>query len=157
MSNILNKNVGVSTPFQSVNVGGGGGGGVQMTDEMRIVEERLLTILENLYPQGVLGAHIPTIYKDFYGEPIQLQGRKLKDILLGMYLELYGNYNYQYIIMNIGTGMAEILGGDNSPGGKRFRFLSQNPRREDMELDAMATLSSPNKVFYYYYYFHIIS
>ena len=27
MSNILNKNVGVSTPFQSVNVGGGGGGG----------------------------------------------------------------------------------------------------------------------------------
>ena len=33
--------------------------------------------------KGELGARIPALYRDEYGEPLRLRGRKLKDILLG--------------------------------------------------------------------------
>jgi hypothetical protein len=44
--------------------------------------------------------------------------------------------------------MTEILGGDNSPGGKRFRFSNQNMRMEDIELETIS-YSSPNNVYLY--------
>eukprot|EP00607_Mallomonas_marina_P003645 CAMPEP_0182423766 /NCGR_PEP_ID=MMETSP1167-20130531/9855_1 /TAXON_ID=2988 /ORGANISM="Mallomonas Sp, Strain CCMP3275" /LENGTH=308 /DNA_ID=CAMNT_0024603039 /DNA_START=205 /DNA_END=1131 /DNA_ORIENTATION=+ len=69
--------------------------------ETWVVEKRLICILERAYPEGLLGAHIPSIYKEDFGEPIHLHGRKLKDVLLG-------------------TNLIEMLGGGNSPGGKKF-------------------------------------
>ena len=47
-----------------------------------VVEQRLLHLL-SLAPKGVLGAHIPAIYREEFNEPLRLHGRKLKDILLG--------------------------------------------------------------------------
>eukprot|EP01041_Mallomonas_annulata_P006891 gene6891-13969_t len=68
------------------------------------VEERLIHILERAPVEGVLGAHMPAIYKEMYGEQLHLHGRKLKDVLVGTYV-------------------VEMLGGENSPGGKRFRLI----------------------------------
>lgn len=71
---------------------------------MSIVEKRLVSLLEKSQ-KGILGAHIPAIYKEEYGEPLRLYGRKLKHVLLG-------------------TNAIEMLGGDDSSGGKRFRIIS---------------------------------
>ena len=46
------------------------------------LEECLLRLLARSV-KGELGARIPALYRDEYGEPLRLRGRKLKDILLG--------------------------------------------------------------------------
>ena len=57
-------------------------GYAQQGPNAAVVEERLVQVLSK-YPAGVLGAHIPAIYREEYDEPLRLYGRKLKDILLG--------------------------------------------------------------------------
>lgn len=52
-----------------------------MQDELSI-EYKLLRLLSRS-PRGELGARIPALYRDEYGEPLRLRGRKMKDILLG--------------------------------------------------------------------------
>lgn len=46
------------------------------------LEFKLLNLLEKSV-NGELGARIPTLYREEYGEPLKLRGRKLKDILMG--------------------------------------------------------------------------
>lgn len=46
------------------------------------LEGRLLKLLARS-TKGELGARIPALYRDEFGEPLRLRGRKLKDILLG--------------------------------------------------------------------------
>lgn len=46
------------------------------------LEGRLLYLLSKS-GKGELGARIPTLYREEFGEPIRLRGRKLKDILVG--------------------------------------------------------------------------
>ena len=60
-------------------------------------------------PKGILGAHIPAIYREEFGEPLHLYGRKLKHILLG-------------------SNMIEMLGGDKCSGGKRFKLIDINKK-----------------------------
>ena len=91
-------------------------------EEAKLIEKRLLYILQSLSSQGVLGAHIPAIYKDCFGEQIQLYGRKLKDILLGNLLSHLVHMLIFKLFEITATNMVEMLGGENSPGGKRFRI-----------------------------------
>lgn len=47
------------------------------------LEGRLLKLLARS-AKGELGARIPALYRDEFGEPLRLRGRKLKDILMGV-------------------------------------------------------------------------
>jgi hypothetical protein len=51
------------------------------SSSMALVEQRLLSLLSKS-PKGILGTHIPAIYREQYGEALRLHGRKLKDIFL---------------------------------------------------------------------------
>jgi hypothetical protein len=53
----------------------------QSPDDLSL-EGRLLKLLARS-TKGELGARIPALYRDEFGEPLRLRGRKLKDILLG--------------------------------------------------------------------------
>ena len=69
------------------------------------LESKLLKLLTRS-AKGELGARIPALYRDEYGEPLRLKGRKLKDILLE-------------------TGMVEMVGSDG-PGDKLFRIIGKS-------------------------------
>lgn len=66
------------------------------------LEDRLIFLLAK-NPQGVMGARIPALYRDEYGEPMRLGARrKLKDVLLA-------------------TGKVQMIGPEG-PGDKLFRL-----------------------------------
>mmetsp|Transcript_3296 Transcript_3296/g.5143 ORF Transcript_3296/g.5143 Transcript_3296/m.5143 type:complete len:843 (+) Transcript_3296:156-2684(+) len=73
--------------------------------EDQSLENRLLKLLARSQ-KGELGARIPALYRDEYGESLRLRGRKLKDILLD-------------------TGKVEMIGAEG-PGDKVFRIVSKH-------------------------------
>lgn len=92
---------------------GGGSNGVKQLDRQNSghntssqpLEAKLLKLLIRS-TKGELGARIPALYRDEYGEPLRLRGRKLKDILLE-------------------TGLVEMVGSDG-PGDKLFRIIGNS-------------------------------
>jgi len=78
-----------------------------LTDEA-MVNYRLLSLLKRA-PHGLLGARIPDIYVAEYGEVLQMQNRKLKDVLLSL-------------------ESVEMVGVDG-PGDKLFRYVDKNNMR----------------------------
>lgn len=71
--------------------------------ELQVLERKLLKLLAKS-PHGELGARIPALYREEYGEALRLRGKKLKDIL-------------------IDSGKVEMVGYDG-PGDKKFRLKS---------------------------------
>jgi len=62
-----------------------------------------LYILLARAPNGLLGARIPSLYNELYGERLRLQGRKLKDVLM--------------------RSKKIIMIGSDGPGDKLFQFV----------------------------------
>mmetsp|Transcript_15142 Transcript_15142/g.28500 ORF Transcript_15142/g.28500 Transcript_15142/m.28500 type:complete len:981 (+) Transcript_15142:116-3058(+) len=102
---------------------GGGASGMKQMDRpgyghshnssSQPLESKLLKLLMRS-AKGELGARIPALYRDEYGEPLRLRGRKLKDILLE-------------------TGLVEMVGSDG-PGDKLFRIIGNSGSDSALDL-----------------------
>ena len=96
------------------------------------VDHRLFLLVAKS-PGGILGARIPSLYREVFGDRLRLQGKKLKDILLGKYI--IGLMSITETL--VASGMVEMVGSDG-PGDKLFRLISDQhnaPSSNDPPLD----------------------
>jgi hypothetical protein len=93
------------------------------SEDNSAADHMLVTRLLNLLKKSVngeLGARIPTLYRDEYGEPLRLKGRKLKDILIGPSSFLSSHLLSSLCLTE--TGKVDVYGCDG-PGDKLFRLI----------------------------------